>query len=93
MTSTKSSELRNGITKVAVVAALTAMPAIAMSIPAYATPDNGGALPATPPSTNAPAPPAPAPGRVPLNFGSGGQQPATDWGYGQGDGGAGGGGG
>jgi hypothetical protein len=91
MTWTRSSGVRSSITKIAVAGVLIGIPAAAVSFPAYATPDLGGAsnvlpapLPADPP-TNEPAPPPPP---APV------QQTYTDdwWGYG-GDAGAGGGGG
>jgi hypothetical protein len=94
MTWTRSSGVRSNITKIAVAGVLIGIPAAAVSFPAYAAPDLGGAsnvlpapLPADPP-TNAPAPPPPPPPPAPV------QQYYTDdwWGYG-GDGGAGGGGG
>jgi hypothetical protein len=91
MTWTRSSGVR--ITKIAVAGVLIGIPAAAVSFPAYAAPDLGGAsnvlpapLPADPP-TNAPAPPPPpAPPQSYYGY--------TDdwWGYG-GDAGAGGGGG
>jgi hypothetical protein len=92
MTWTRSSGVR--ITKIAVAGVLIGIPAAAVSFPAYAAPDLGGAsnvlpapLPADPP-TNAPAPPPPPPAPPQSYYGY------TDdwWGYG-GDGGAGGGGG
>jgi hypothetical protein len=96
MTWTRSSGVRSSITKIAVAGALIGIPATAVSIPAYAAPDLGGAsnvlpapLPADPP-TNAPEPPPPPPqAPVQSNYGY------TDdwWGYGMGDGGGGGGGG
>jgi hypothetical protein len=94
MTWTRLSGVRSSITKIAVAGVLIGIPAAAVSFPAYATPDLGGAsnvlpapLPADPP-TNAPAPPPPPP-PAPV------QQTYTDdwWGYGYGDSGAGGGGG
>ena len=91
MTWTRSSGVR--ITKIAVAGVLIGIPAAAVSFPAYAAPDLGGAsnvlpapLPADPP-TNAPAPPPPpAPPQSYYGY--------TDdwWGYG-GDAGAGGSGG
>jgi hypothetical protein len=93
MTWTRSSGVRSSITKIAVAGVLIGIPAAAVSFPAYAAPDLGGAsnvlpapLPADPP-TNEPAPPPPPP-PVQSNYGY------TDdwWGYG-GDAGAGGGGG
>ena len=93
MTWTRSSGVRSSITKIAVAGVLIGIPAAAVSIPAYAAPDLGGAsnvlpapLPADPP-TNEPAPPPVPPAPVQSNY--------TDdwWGYGQGDGGGGGGGG
>jgi hypothetical protein len=92
MTWTRSSGVR--ITKIAVAGVLIGIPAAAVSFPAYAAPDLGGAsnvlpapLPADPP-TNAPAPPPPPPAPPQSYYGY------TDdwWGYG-GDAGAGGGGG
>jgi hypothetical protein len=94
MTWTRSSGVRSSITKIAVAGVLIGIPAAAVSVPAYAAPDLGGAsnvlpapLPADPP-TNAPAPPPPAPVQSSSGY--------TDdwWGYGwTGDGGGGGGGG
>jgi hypothetical protein len=93
MTWTRSSGVR--ITKIAVAGVLIGIPAAAVSFPAYAAPDLGGAsnvlpapLPADPP-TNAPAPPPPPPPAPPQSY-----YGYTDdwWGYG-GDAGAGGGGG
>jgi hypothetical protein len=94
---TMSSGVRSSIPKIAVAAALIAIP-VGVSVPAHATPAFGGAPntlapagihPAQPPAapaTDAPEPPAPP--QVP------GQAPAYDWwSYAQGDGGAGGGGG
>jgi hypothetical protein len=95
MTWTRSSGVRSSITKIAVVGVLIGIPMAAVSLPAYAAPDLGGAsnvlpapLPADPP-TNEPAPPPPPPAPPQTNYGY------TDdwWGYGYGDGGAGGGGG
>ena len=92
MTWTRSSGVR--ITKIAVAGVLIGIPAAAVSFPAYAAPDLGGAsnvlpapLPADPP-TNAPAPPPP-PAPVQPNYG----YTEDWWGYGYGDGGGGGGGG
>jgi hypothetical protein len=94
MTWTRSSGVRSSITKIAVAGVLIGIPAAAVSFPAYATPDLGGAsnvlpapLPADPP-TNEPAPPPPPP-PVQSNYGY------TDdwWGYGMDAGGGGGGGG
>jgi hypothetical protein len=94
MTWTRSSDVRSSITKIAVAGVLIGIPMAAVSLPAYAAPDLGGAskvlpapLPADPP-TNAPAPPPPPPAPPQSYYGY------TDdwWGYG-GDGGAGGGGG
>ncbi|MGO9651376.1 hypothetical protein [Mycobacterium sp.] len=66
MTWTRSSGVRSSITKIAVAGVLIGIPVAAVSFPACATPDLGGAsivlpapLPADPP-TNEPAPP-PAP--------------------------------
>jgi hypothetical protein len=96
MTWTRSSGVRSSITKIAVAGVLIGIPAAAVSFPAYATRDLGGAsnvlpapLPADPP-TNEPAPPPPAPAPAPPQSYYG----YTDvwWGYG-GDAGAGGGGG
>ena len=94
MTWTRSSGVRSSITKIAVAGVLIGIPAAAVSLPAYAAPDLGGAskvlpapLPADPP-TNAPAPPPP-PAPVQQNYG----YTEDWWGYGYGDGGAGGGGG
>jgi hypothetical protein len=94
MTWTRSSDVRSSITKIAVAGVLIGIPAAAVSLPAYAAPDLGGAskvlpapLPADPP-TNAPAPPPP-PAPVQQNYG----YTEDWWGYGYGDGGAGGGGG
>jgi hypothetical protein len=93
MTWTRSSAVRNTITKIAVAAVLTAIPTAALSVPAYATPGFGSTpsvLPAPPPAdppTNTPAPPPPPP------------QPAApqydpnEWYGGGGDSGGGGGGG
>jgi hypothetical protein len=93
MTWTRSSSVRSSITKIAVAGVLIGIPAAAVSFPAFAAPDLGGAsnvlpapLPADPP-TNAPAPPPPpAPPQAYYGY--------TDdwWGYGM-DAGAGGGGG
>jgi hypothetical protein len=94
MTWTRSSGVRSSITKIAVAGVLIGIPAAAVSFPAYATPDLGGAsnvlpapLPADPPTIAPPPPAPPAPPQV--NYGY------TDdwWGYGYGDSGAGGGGG
>jgi hypothetical protein len=96
MTWTRSSGVRSSITKIAVAGVLIGIPVAAVSFPAYAAPDLGGAsivlpapLPADPP-TNEPAPPPPAPAPAPPQSYYG----YTDdwWGYG-GDAGAGGGGG
>jgi hypothetical protein len=95
MTWTRSSSVRSRITKIAVAGVLIGIPAAAVSFPAYAAPDLGGAsnvlpapLPADPP-TNEPAPPPPPPAPVQSNYGY------TDdwWGYGMDGGGGGGGGG
>jgi|ERR1700749_4913527 hypothetical protein len=95
MTWTRSSDVRSSITKIAVAGVLIGIPMAAVSLPAYAAPDLGGAskvlpapLPADPP-TNAPAPPPPPPAPVQPNYG----YTEDWWGYGYGDGGAGGGGG
>jgi hypothetical protein len=67
MTWTRSSDVRSSITKIAVAGVLIGIPMAAVSLPAYAAPDLGGAsivlpapLPADPP-TNEPAPPPPPP--------------------------------
>jgi hypothetical protein len=95
MTWTRSSGVRSSITKIAVAGVLIGIPAAAVSFPAYAAPDLGGAsnvlpapLPADPPTNEPAPPPPPPPPPVQSNYGY------TDdwWGYG-GDAGAGGGGG
>jgi hypothetical protein len=94
MTWTRSSGVRSSITKIAVAGVLIGIPAAAVSFPAYATPDLGGAsnvlpapLPADPPTIAPPPPAPPAPPQV--NYGY------TDdwWGYGSDASGGGGGGG
>ena len=90
MTWTRSSGVRNSITKIAVAGVLLGIPIAAVSIPAYAAPTGTptvllAPLPADPP-TNAPAPPPPPP-PAPAQ-----QSYADDW-WGYGDPGGGGGGG
>ena len=83
MTWTRSSDVRSSITKIAVAGVLIGIPMAAVSLPAYAAPDLGGA------SKVLPAPPPPPPAPVQPNYG----YTEDWWGYGYGDGGAGGGGG
>ena len=96
MTWTPSSGIRSRITKIALAGVLIGAPLAAVSVPAFAAPDLGGAstvlhtpLPADPP-TNEPAPPPPPPAPVQSNS-------ANDYWYnwynGSADGGGGGGGG
>ncbi|MGO9035238.1 hypothetical protein [Mycobacterium sp.] len=96
MTWTRSSGVRSSITKVAVAGVLIGIPMAAVSLPAYAAPDLGGAskvlpapLPADPP-TNAPEPPPPPPAPWQSNYG---YTPQDWWGYGTDASGGGGGGG
>jgi hypothetical protein len=95
MTWTRSSGVRSSITKIAVVGVLIGIPMAAVSVPAYAAPDLGGAsnvlpapLPADPP-TIAPAPPPPPPPAPPQTYYG---YTEDSWGW-TGDPGAGGGGG
>ena len=99
----RSSGVRSSITKIAVAGVLIGIPAAAVSVPAYAAPDLGGAsnvlpapLPADPP-TNAPAPPPPPPAPPQVNYdwcGPAWCNYAEDWwGWGSDPGGGGGGGG
>jgi hypothetical protein len=73
MTWTRSSAVRSSITKIAVAGMLIGIPVAAVSFPASATPDLGGAsmvlpapLPADPPTIE-PAPPPPPPAPVQSN--------------------------
>ncbi|MGB6516735.1 MAG: hypothetical protein WBF57_27870 [Mycobacterium sp.] len=67
MTWTIPPSVGSTITKIAVAGVLIAMPAAALSVPAFAAPGSSGTpsvLPAPPPAdppTDAPAPPAPPP--------------------------------
>lgn len=95
MTRARSSSARGNIARIAVAGVLFGIPVVAVSIPAYAAPDLGGApsvlpapLPAEP-ATQAPAPPPPPPPPAPSTY-----EEEDWWGYGwTGDGGGGGGGG
>jgi hypothetical protein len=93
MTWARSSGVRSSIAKIAVAGVLIGIPVAAVSFPAYAAPDLGGAsnvlpapLPADPPTIAPPPPPPPAPPQV--NYGY-----TEDWWGWSGDPGAGGGGG
>ena len=96
MTWTVPPSVGSTITKIAVAGVLIAMPAAALSVPAFAAPGSSGTpsvLPAPPPAdppTDAPPPPAPPQ----QNYEYYNPHDANDWSYNGGtDGGGGGGGG
>jgi hypothetical protein len=90
MTRARSSGARSSLAKIAVAGVLIGIPAAAVSIPAYAAPDLGGAptvllapLPADPPTTAPEPPPPPPPPAAPEAEDWWGYSQGF-WGYGQG---------